>query len=248
MYRRFYHHEERLQEIISRLEELYTIKLERHKGLPTDSAIEEGATPAWTERKAIDRLAYLIDDFRSSINYGESELDQNEALAAIDKLIETDMVKEAGHSYAGKDRVKIIRNYFSDIVRQKQDAYRVFARLVDEQRVRMLAIKMLATSVGYSATHREKDTKLRMMIQNIDALIHDLTGIDKDHPEYYEYGRRHSDIGSWDYAKAITQLHHENSRVRRMEKEVEELRAKLAAYEGAVNETEPEPVEQEVKF
>lgn len=250
MYRRYHTKDEVVQEILGALNELCSIKIERAKEL--SAAAEEvdfsqERDPARFEQKSIRRLAWLIEEFQGAINYGESELEENEQLRAIDQLISTDMVKEAGHMSSGKDRVKIIRGYFADVVRQKQDAYRVFAKLVDEQRVRMLAIKMLAASVEHSATHREKDTKLRMMVQNIDALIHDLTGIDKDHPHYYEYGWKYSDVGSWDYAKAITQLHHENSRVSRMEKEIEELRKKLAQYEPPA-ENGKEPVQDEVNF
>lgn len=242
-YRKFFTKEQELQEILARLEELYSIKLERFKELPTNST-EEGETPAWTERRAIDRLSKLVENFRFSINSGESEMEENEQLAAIDKLMQ-EISREAGHGYGSKDRVAQLKSYFERLVSQKRDAYRVFAKLVDDQRVRMLAIKMLAASVEHSATHREKNTKLGMMVQNIDALIHDLTGIDKDHPHYYEYGFRHHDIGSWDYAKAITELHHENSRVKRMEAEIEELKKKLAEYEPPAENGKDEAVEED---
>jgi hypothetical protein len=50
-----------------------------------------------------------------------------------------------------------------------------------------------------------------------------------------------------DIARAITQLHYESSRVGRMEKEIEDLKKKLAHYEPAEN-GKSEAVEQDIEF
>jgi hypothetical protein len=242
-YRKFFTKEAELQEVLARLEELYSIKLERFKTLPTNST-EEGETPAWTERKALDRLSRLIENFRSSINYGESELEENEQLSAIDALMK-EISREAGYGYGNKDRVQQLRAYFETLKNNKHKAYSIFAQLVDDQRIKLLAVQFLLESVPHSATHRVKDFKIGMVQETLRAIVEDLSLVDKDHPDHYDW--RRGDLGSWDYTKALKDLHHKKSNIERLEKELEEARAKLAQYEPPA-ENGKEPVRDEVTF
>lgn len=231
MYRKFHIDEKLIQEVVARLEELQSIKIERLNVLKGEDRQAEGET-----KRVLDGT---LERFRWAVNSGENEQDENEQITAIDKLIEEEIRRGAGYTFSTDDRVKALRAYFDTLVDKKDEAYKLFAKLVDNTRIQLLAIQFMVEGVLNSATHREKDTKLGMVQDTLDAIIQGFTKIDKDRPWSYSWYTR--DLGSWDYARALRDLHHRTSDIKRLEEENEKLRAQL-------NGGEQEKVEDGVPF
>lgn len=226
MYRKFYIDEEIIQAVVAALIELQSLKIERLRQLtPADG----GNEIQHVEAGSIQDLLQTIDQFKRAIRNGETEQDENEQLAAIDKFLKT-ASEEAGYGYGTANRLAELKHYLNSIVDDKHRAYRTFARLADDMRVKLLAVQFLIAGVSHAATHREKNTKLDMLADTIDSLIEGLTQIDKDNPHYYDW--HGGNIGSWDYVKALTDLHHRNSAIKRLQEENEELRQRLGEVEG----------------
>jgi hypothetical protein len=208
-YRKFYIEDEIVRNVITYLHELQSLKRERLENNWDDDVTN-------VERDHLKSISYVFSKLKWAIEYSETEQDENEELAAVDKLMK-EISKEAGYSYATKNRTRAMRNYFESIQQDKHEAYKVFAALVDDMRIKLLAVQFLINGVLVSATHRVKDTKLGMVQETLDALIEDLGKTNKDRPQDYFW--RHESLGSWDYAKALTKLHHKSSNIDRLEKE-----------------------------
>jgi len=169
----------------------------------------------------LEELEDLTDRFNWAID-NEPRATESEEMASIDALIER-VTKETGWGYAGNDRSGTLKRYYESLQQDRSDAYGLFATLADDIRVKLLAMQFMIQSVLSSATHREKDTKLDMLSESVAAIVMELQKIDKDRPQTYQWYKQAS--GSWDYARALRDLHHQKSRIQSLEERASNLEA-----------------------
>lgn len=236
MYKRFYVDTDILDAVKMALDELYAIKLARAENVVL---VEHDRDEKYALDRDRARLAHARERFVEALERGETEQDENEQLAAVDELI-YEIARECSYKYGGATRVQAIRSYFESLRKDKQNAYGTFASLVDDQRVKLLAVKFLIKCVLNAATHREKNDKLYMALDSVDAIVEELAKIDVDRPESYHWHACEYETGSWDYRRALRDLHYRNSEVNRLREELAEVQEKLKKYEG-----ENEPVNEQ---
>jgi hypothetical protein len=237
-YRRILIEEDVVAGIEGALKELTSIYTERHGDVSQTDLEPYRSTRDFLSNR-IRELNTLMDRFFTNRFMGETKETENEQLASLDKLLK-EMGKEHGAHYSTTDRINAIKHYFEDLRQEKQNAYGLFATLTDDIRVKLLAMQFMVSSVLSSATHREKDTKLGMLEESIEAVTQELQKIDKDRPETYQWYK--SRTGSWDYAKALRDLHHQKSRTTELEETLER-----ATSESILLVAEVEALKREVE-
>jgi hypothetical protein len=230
-YIRFWSHEEILQEVVGALKQFIEIKTERLHSFHVET--DEDKNTYSNEKRDLTNLSRLAHDFYDHVQRGENKASDNEELVAIDELIK-EIGRENGYSYAGLKRAEAIRAHFEQLKQQKHEALKVYAALADEIRVKMLALEFMLNAATNSATHREKDSKIRIVIESLVSVIEDLVKVDVD--DTHSFYRDLNTSGSWRYARAMSDLHHKGSAIKGMEKQIEKLSQQVAIQKQERNE------------
>jgi hypothetical protein len=244
MYAKFWCDKEKVDGIISVAKAYLAVLTERTETLrKTNNLTDEESDLFRHQAKQADEVYRTIEGFEWSVKSGDTDQTENEQLAAINAWIKEELVKHSRGMHVG-DLVKSLKAYFKDVIDEKENAYKVFATLADDMRVKLLAVQFLLEQAEHGATHREKNYRINQINQTITTLIENLGRVDKNNPRDYYYHISRSNVGSWDYVQTLTEMHHRKTELENLKKEVEQLRLDNAALGDTISDLQQNKLEE----
>jgi len=171
-------------------------------GLLELAALKRSLPEVGTEQIEQARLLEIAaKQIREAAQYAGQEPTPHEQLQALEKLAQ-ELSHTAGYGFGSQSISEKLRSYAHTIADQRQRAYSTLAAFVEEQKNRLLAIKFIINSAMNSATHREKNTRLQIAVESLDAISLELFGLNMDSYFLFEMND-----GGWDIRKLSSEIH-----------------------------------------
>jgi hypothetical protein len=172
--------------------------------------------------RSADRLFDAARSLEESLNYSHESPTLDEERESILNLIRDTGKQENGYTYSGTLRDQLA--YLIRSLREDKDrTIGLLATLVDEQRVKLEAMRWILKSALGSPTHKSKDSRLNLALEATDQILSEVQGIDPETLPYYT---------SWDWHKGSWNTRRLNADLRRKEDVIRHLQERLEAVEN----------------
>lgn len=222
MYRRMFFEETLLFQVVSALEELHSLKVERATNIQPENTMSEMLKEmALVEKKQIVSVSDTLTRFKHEVEYAQREPTPNEELEAVDKVMLTYYGPNL-HILPG-ERPRLLENMLRDGENKTNRAWATFSKLADDIRVKLLAIKYLLDRAPHAGNHGEKNRRIAEVGELMVTVIQEMAKV-KGAEEYDSYRTRYTS-GSWDYVQALTDLHHKTQNAEKLEAQLIEITA-----------------------
>lgn len=231
MYRRFSIDDDVLMKVLAALQELHSLKVERATSIQPDSIMSKMlAEMAKIERKEIASLSHTMATFRDQVEWGYKEPTPNEELDAVDAVI----IKLIGSErFYPERRAALIDNIVKDAENKRQRAWAMFAKLADDIRIKMLAIKYLLDRAPHAGNHHEKNRRITEVGELIVTVIEEMAKVKE--PTDYDSHRTHFTSGSWNYIQAMTEIHHKTQDMENTEEQLQAAVTKIKEMQAELD-------------
>jgi hypothetical protein len=212
--------EEELKLAITVLRESATEKLSEARELERQGNLENpdtGALMSSEVRAVANKYLAAARDLEWSTEglSNQPTLDEEkEACLAVLKKMWDDI----GHSVHGT-LAEQFESAAESLRRQRQEAFGVAATLVDDQRVRLEALRWLLKSALDSPTHASKNARLRLGLEAVAEIINELQKIDPDKIHHYTGWNWHTE--SWNSRKLTAEIYRKDAQIQLLQGQLE---------------------------
>lgn len=181
-----------------------------------ESLRKDALSAAQCYLKAAESLEWAVD--------GNHEIPTpDEEKAELRKIID-ELWQGIGYRYGGSLSEQI-RAGVDAVKREQKEAYGLVATIIDDQRIRLEALRWILQQALDCSTHKSKDSSLWLGLRSIEKIIDELQGIDKDNPARYSAWDWHK--GSFNTRKLNAEIQEKEMKIRGMAEQIETLKARL---------------------
>lgn len=179
---------------------------------------DTGALMSSEVRAVANKYMTAARDLEWSIEGLANQPSVDEEKAELHQIID-ELFKDAGYRMYGT-LAEQIRSGVESVRRQRQEAFGAAATLVDDQRVRLEAMRWVLKSALDSPTHASKNARLRLALEAVEEISNQLQKIDPDEMDHYT----HHDwkVESWNTRKLTSQVYRQEQQIRELQAQLDE--------------------------
>lgn len=164
---------------------------------------------------------------------GNDQPTADEEKEELRKVI-NDLFEGVGYRLHGT-LVEQVRTGVEAVKSQRKEAFGLVATLVDDQRIRLEALRWTMKSALDSPTHASKNARLKLGLEAIEQIINELQKIDPDNIARYTVYDWHT--GSWNTRKLNATIYHQEGQIRALRARLEEIQKERKENNGAIATT-----------
>lgn len=215
--------EQELRDAVTALRELGQAKIAEANSLKTapnknkrSALIQAALTNAEQYLKSADALEYTLQ-------HGYESPTADEEKAELRKMLDN-LASEAGYRCGGR-LVEQLESMIRSLTGQKKEAFGLVGTIIEDQHVKLEAMRWLIHSALNAATHKSKDGRLRTALEASEEIVNNLQKIDPDNLDQYLSWQWKS--GSWNVRHLNAELRHKESQLRQAQERIDQLEASL---------------------
>lgn len=212
-----YCRDEELRAAIAAMRELAHIKI--GQATAVDDAVEnrDGVSLKLLAYKNAKELLSEADRLERSVNGMHEQPTADEEKEELRKILDG-LFNGVGYRVHGSLSEQV-QSGVNAVQRQRDEAFGLVGTLVDDQRIRLEALKWMVKSALTAATHSRKNAKLYLAEESIDEILNELQKIDKDNPSRYSVYDWHH--GSFNLRKLNAEIYQKDQQIRNLKERLE---------------------------
>lgn len=207
-----YYRDEELRAAIAAMRELANIKIGQAHAV--DEAVEnsDGVGLKLLAYKTAKELLSAADNLERSVDGSHEQPTADEEKKELRGILDG-LFNGLGYRVHGSLSEQV-RSGVESVKRQRDEAFGVVATIVDDQRIRLEALRWMVKSALAAATHSRKNSKLYLAEESIDEILDELQKIDKDDPHRYTAYDWHR--GSFNVRRLESEIYQKDQQIRHL--------------------------------
>jgi hypothetical protein len=211
--------EDELKMAITVLRESATQKLSEARELERQGNLENpdtGALMSSEVRATANKYLAAARDLEWSVEGLANQPTLDEEKAELRQIVD-ELFKDGGFRTVGT-LAEQVRSGVEAVRRQRQEAFGAAATLVDDQRVRLEAMRWVLKSALDCPTHKSKDARLRLALEAVEEIGNQLQKIDPDEIDHYTH--YNWKVESWNTRKLTAQVYRQEQQIRELQEQL----------------------------